>query len=64
LIKTTLGERIALAKCKTQAIQPPAQGGWPLRKILLGIVGAEASFYAVNHHAVEGACARDDCPLI
>lgn len=56
-------EAAVLGVTDEQATLPPAEGEWPLRKILLHIVKAEGSFFAVNHYAVERARAQDGRPL-
>lgn len=36
-----------------QLEQPPAEGEWPVRKILAHIAGADMGFYVAVHHALE-----------
>jgi hypothetical protein len=45
------------------AQQPPEDGEWPVRRVLLHMVKTERSFYTVCNYAVERIRSRDDRPV-
>jgi hypothetical protein len=45
------------------AQKAPAEGEWPMRRVLLHMVRTERSFYTVCRYAVERVRSRDDRPL-
>ena len=56
-------EAVQLSVTDEQAGLSPAEGEWPLRKILRHMVEAEGTFFAINHYAIERARAINERPL-
>jgi uncharacterized damage-inducible protein DinB len=52
-----------LGLTEEQSNLPPAQGEWPLRRILRHIAETEGTFFAINTYALERARAQDGLPL-
>ncbi len=55
-------EAVLLGVTDEQAGLSPAEGEWPLRKILRHMVEAEGTFFAINHYAIERARAKMSAP--
>ena len=56
-------EAAVLGVTDEQALQPPADGEWPLRSALLHIVKAERTFFAITHYTLQRARTQDGRPL-
>ena len=56
-------EAVILGVTDEQAVQPPAEGEWPLRTVLRHFVEAEGTFFAITSYAVQRARAQDGRPL-
>ena len=56
-------EAVLLGVTDEQALQPPAEGEWPLRTVLRHFVEAEGTFFAITYYALERARLQDGRPL-
>jgi hypothetical protein len=55
-------QAVTLGVSEEAASREPAEGEWPLVRVVLHIVGAERAFYAVNHYAVERLSVAEERP--